>query len=185
MGFNLVRLFPETTAPFTSPGNTAPSVKDWPALNLEDPEWAKALFDQYHPNILLYCHAVCDVPKCEADPEWAYEVNVGHLQRTLKALPHQSRLVYISSDHVFGGDGTYDEQSPPCPISVYGRNPCGSGASGLGETAIFGPFGLGWPSVRPRMVVPDIWTGSGTARNASFLPPLSKTNTVLLYGWRI
>jgi dTDP-4-dehydrorhamnose reductase len=30
-------------------------------------------------------------------------------------------MVYISSDHVFGGDGTYDEKSEPCPISVYGR----------------------------------------------------------------
>lgn len=30
-------------------------------------------------------------------------------------------MVYVSSDHVFGGDGTYDEFSPPCPISVYGR----------------------------------------------------------------
>jgi dTDP-4-dehydrorhamnose reductase len=29
--------------------------------------------------------------------------------------------VYVSSDHVFGGDGTYDEDSTPCPISVYGR----------------------------------------------------------------
>ncbi len=121
LGFNLARLFPETIVPFTSPGNTAPSVKDWPALNLEDPEWVKALFDQYQPKVLLYCHAVCDVPKCEADSEWAYEVNIGHLQRVSKALPNHTRLVYVSSDHVFGGDGTYDEYSPPCPISVYGR----------------------------------------------------------------
>ena len=91
------------------------------ALNLEDPCWINALFDQYHPQVLLYCHAVCDVPKCESSPEWAYAINVGHLQRVLKALPKQTRLVYVSSDHVFGGDGTYDESSTPCPISVYGR----------------------------------------------------------------
>ena len=30
-------------------------------------------------------------------------------------------MVYVSSDHVFGGDGTYNEDSPPCPISMYGR----------------------------------------------------------------
>jgi dTDP-4-dehydrorhamnose reductase len=27
----------------------------------------------------------------------------------------------VSSDHVFGGDGIYDEEAEPCPISIYGR----------------------------------------------------------------
>ncbi len=118
LGFNLARLFSDAVVPFTSPGNTAPAVQQWPVLNLEDPEWVEAVFAQYQPQVLLYCHAVC---KCEADPEWANEVNVGHLQRVLNALSDHTRLVYISSDHVFGGDGTYEENSPPCPISVYGR----------------------------------------------------------------
>ncbi len=121
LGFNVVRIYPERIVPFTSPGNTASAVQGWTTLNLEDLGWIKSIFKQYRPNILLYCHAVCDVPKCEADPEWAFEVNVGHLKRVLKALPNQTRLVYVSSDHVFGGNGTYDEHSPPCPISVYGR----------------------------------------------------------------
>jgi len=121
LGFNLARLFLNSLVPFTSPGNPSPTVREWPTLNLEDPEWVKSMFTQCQPEILLYCHAVCDVPKCEADPEWAYEVNIGHLQRVLKALPNQTRLVYVSSDHVFGGDGRYDEYSPPCPINVYGR----------------------------------------------------------------
>jgi len=121
LGFNLARLFSDAVIPFTSPGNTAPAVQQWAVLNLEDPEWVEAIFSQYQPRILLYGHAVCDVPKCEADPEWAKEVNVRYLQRVLQALPQQTRMVYVSSDHVFGGDGAYDEQSPPCPISVYGR----------------------------------------------------------------
>jgi dTDP-4-dehydrorhamnose reductase len=121
LGFNLAKTFPDSLVPFTSPRNRAPAVQSWPTLNLEDPEWIKAIFDHSQPPVLLYCHAVCDVPKCEADPGWAYEINVGHLQRVLKALPTQTRLVYVSSDHVFGGDGTYDEYFPPCPISAYGR----------------------------------------------------------------
>jgi dTDP-4-dehydrorhamnose reductase len=121
LGFNLAKTFPDSLVPFTSPRNRAAVVQSWPTLNLEDPEWVKAIFDHSHPPLLLYCHAVCDVAKCEAHPEWAYEINVRHLQRVLKALPNQTRLVYVSSDHVFGGDGTYDEKSPPCPISVYGR----------------------------------------------------------------
>jgi dTDP-4-dehydrorhamnose reductase len=121
LGFNLARLFSNAVVPFTSPGNTSPVVQQWPLLNLEDPEWVKMIFDQYQPEILLYCHAVCDVPKCEGDTEWAFEMNVRHLERVLKALPQQTRMIYVSSDHVFGGNGTYDEQSTPCPISAYGK----------------------------------------------------------------
>jgi dTDP-4-dehydrorhamnose reductase len=121
LGFNLAKLFSDTVTPFTSPGNKTPVIQKWPVLKLEDPCWIKALFDQYHPSVLLYCHAVCDVPKCEANSEWAHEINVGHLQRVLTAMPQQTRMIYVSSDHVFGGDGTYNEGSPPCPISVYGR----------------------------------------------------------------
>ena len=121
LGFNLAKLFSDTVIPFTSPGNKTPIAQKWTGLNLESPEWIKAIFDQYQPHVLLYCHAICDVPKCEGDPEWAYEINVRHLQRVLQSMPEQTRLIYISSDHVFGGDGTYDECSTPCPISVYGR----------------------------------------------------------------
>ncbi|MGD9853309.1 MAG: NAD(P)-dependent oxidoreductase [Nitrospirales bacterium] len=121
LGFNLARLFPDGLVPFTSPGNSAPLVQNWPTLNLEDPDWVETVFSQYRPAILLYCHAVCDVPKCEADPDWAYQINVQHLQRVVRILPKHTRLVYVSSDHVFGGDGIYDEEAAPCPISVYGR----------------------------------------------------------------
>lgn len=121
LGFHIARQFPHALVPFTSPGNTSPTVQEWATLNLEDPEWVKKVFSQHQPDILLYCHAVCDVPKCEADPAWAYEVNVGHLNRVLSFLPETTRLVYVSSDHVFGGDGVYHEHAPPCPISVYGR----------------------------------------------------------------
>jgi len=61
------------------------------------------------------------VPRCEVAPDWAREVNIVYLKRVLDALPDKTRLVYVSSDHVFGGDGVYDEYSQPCPISVYGR----------------------------------------------------------------
>jgi len=121
LGFNLARLFPGTTLPFVTPGNRVSILRDWPMLSLGDSGWIEALFRKNKPEILLYCHAVCDVPKCEAAPAWAREINVAHLERTLAALPEFTRFVYISSDHVFGGDGVYDEHSSPCPISVYGR----------------------------------------------------------------
>jgi dTDP-4-dehydrorhamnose reductase len=121
LGFNLARLFPETVVPFISPGNASQPVRQWPVLHMESPDWPERIFAQNQSNLLVYCHAVCDVQKCEADPDWAHEINVQHLRRVMEALPEKMRLVYVSSDHVFGGDGEYDEHSRTCPISVYGR----------------------------------------------------------------
>src|SRR5262245_50127741 len=121
LGFNLARLYPKTILPFVTPRNRCRAVRQWPALTLENPRWTEALFTENEPDVLLYCHAVCDVPKCEAAPEWAHEINVEHVRRLLPLLPSKTKLVYVSSDHVFGGDGIYDEESPPCPISVYGK----------------------------------------------------------------
>ncbi len=80
------------------------------------------MLSRYQPDVLLYAHAVCNVPKCEAHPDWAYDINVLHVHRLLEVLPPKTRLVYISSDHVFGEDGAYHEQSSPCPISIYGKS---------------------------------------------------------------
>ncbi|HWH75913.1 MAG TPA: sugar nucleotide-binding protein [Candidatus Binatus sp.] len=121
LGFSLARQFSATVVPFITRANRALSIRQWPVLNLEDPVWPATIFRQYKPDLLLYCHAVCDVPRCEAAPDWAREVNITYLARAIAALPATTRLVYVSSDHVFGGDGSYDEESLPCPISVYGR----------------------------------------------------------------
>ena len=121
LGFNLAKLFPETVLPFVTRANRAKAIRQWPVLNLEDPQWPATVFEQYQPDILLQCHAVCDVPRCEAAPDWAREVNIVYLKRVIDALPDKTRLIYVSSDHVFSGDGIYDESSPTCPISVYGR----------------------------------------------------------------
>ena len=121
LGFNLAKLFAETVLPFVTRANRAKAIRQWPVLNLEDPPWPATVFEQYQPDILLQCHAVCDVPRCEVAPDWAREVNIVYLKRVIDALPDKTRLIYVSSDHVFGGDGIYDESSPTCPISVYGR----------------------------------------------------------------
>ena len=121
LGFRLATIFPKTMLPFGSPGNKAKSVRQWPALQLCDVSWITKVFEQTQSKTLLYCHAICDVPKCEADPNWAYEMNVHQLDRAIKSLPESIRLVYVSSDHVFGGDGVYTEESCPYPISIYGK----------------------------------------------------------------
>jgi len=121
LGYSLARQFPERIVSFGTPSDKLSQRQSWPAMNLEDPSWAPDLFEQRRPDILIYAHAVCDVPKCEGSPAWARRINVEHVRCVLSALPARTRMVYVSSDHVFGGDGIYDEKTEPCPISVYGR----------------------------------------------------------------
>ena len=121
LGYHLAALFPKTITPFISPGKFFPILCQWSSLQLHNQKWLEKIFFATQPKILLYCHAVCDVPKCESHVNWAHEVNVEQVERVLTALPDTVRFVYVSSDHVFGGDGIYTEESPPCPISVYGR----------------------------------------------------------------
>ena len=134
LGFTLARKFPERILPFITPGSRAKSVRHWPMLKLDEPAWLAVLFERCQPDVLLYCHAVCDVQKCEAAPDWAREINVEHVRRLIAALPEQTRLVYVSSDHVFGGDGVYDEAASPSPISVYGRTRVDAEALALERT---------------------------------------------------
>jgi len=121
LGYGIAKRFPDSVLPFVTRANRAKAIRQWPVLNLEDPAWPATVFAQHQPDVFIQCHAVCDVPRCEVAPSWAREVNIVYLKRVLDALPDKTRLVYVSSDHVFGGDGVYHEDSPPCPISVYGR----------------------------------------------------------------
>jgi len=95
--------------------------KDFTAVDLDDADAVGELLEQHQPTRVVYCHAVCDVSKCEEKPKWAAQVNVDNLARVLDQLPQQTHLTYVSSDHVFGHDGCYAETDTPCPISVYGQ----------------------------------------------------------------
>src|SRR5215207_2697091 len=96
LGYSLARQFPDRIQPYGTPAHPTRSPRPWPAINLDDPSWAFAFFEQHSPDILIYGHAVCDVPKCESSPEWAQRINVGHVRRVLASLPTNTRLVYVS-----------------------------------------------------------------------------------------
>lgn len=122
VGFTLARRFAEVLSPLANPHNRAADAEDWHRARLDRPEEWVSLLETEPPALVLYAHAVCDVAKCEQHPDWAYRLNVDCLATVLSHLPATCRLVYLSSDHVFGHDGAYNEASIPCPISAYGRS---------------------------------------------------------------
>ncbi len=91
-------------------------------LHLDDELAVTLLFQHARPRLIIHCAGVCDVETCERSPEFAHSVNVVGTRNLLAYAPAETRIVYCSSDHVFGGDaGPYFEDSPLAPISVYGR----------------------------------------------------------------
>lgn len=121
VGYNVARLnHPGLRAYVTSRGRHA-ATAHLPRLALHEPTDVAAFAAALPPGAtIIYCDAVCDVSKCEENPAWAREINIANLDRLLAVLPAGARLVYVSSDHVFGNDGTYDETAQPCPVSIYG-----------------------------------------------------------------
>jgi dTDP-4-dehydrorhamnose reductase len=105
-----------------SPSTRRPKNSGLELLDLVDSAQVALYLQSFQPDLVLHCAAICKVEKCERHPQYAWDVNVGGTQTVLDHLPKQVRLVYCSSDHVFSGDrGPYDENSPPDPISFYGR----------------------------------------------------------------
>ncbi len=121
VGYAIARLGVPGLVPWANEHNRSPAAADWPRVALSEPDQVRAMLAEVQPAYVIYGDAVCDVPKCEADPDWARSINVTCLRHVLADLPRSCRLIYVSSDHVFGHDGFYDEADMPCPISVYGQ----------------------------------------------------------------
>jgi len=109
--------------PFCNSYTRARGAAEFRRINLDDRAALSALLHADPPQVLVHCGGICDVDQCEEDPAWAESVNVDSMRTIVESLPASTRIVYLSSDHVFSGDsGPYDENSKIDPISVYGQS---------------------------------------------------------------
>jgi dTDP-4-dehydrorhamnose reductase len=109
--------------PFCNVHTKAKAAASFRRLNLDDGDALATLLRSEPPEVLIHCGGICDVDQCEQDPGWAMAINVQSMRIIVESLPASSRIVYLSSDHVFSGDtGPYDEDAEPDPITVYGKS---------------------------------------------------------------
>lgn len=82
------------------------------------------------PNIIINCAAYTNVDQAEEDYEKAFQVNaLGPRNLAIAAEAVGAKLVHISTDYVFDGNGVivndkampYREYDVPKPINVYGK----------------------------------------------------------------
>jgi dTDP-4-dehydrorhamnose reductase len=98
---------------------------DLPAIDITDQSSVEEVMAQVQPTVVVNAAAYTAVDAAETDEPTALAVNGAgpeHLARACAARPGV-RLVQISTDYVFAGDGIgpYDEQDTPRPVSAYGR----------------------------------------------------------------
>jgi dTDP-4-dehydrorhamnose reductase len=98
---------------------------DLDTLDIRDPDAVRRCVLQLAPTTVINCAAHTAVDDCESDREAAYATNaeaVGHLAEACNRVG--SRLVQISTDYVFSGDGDrpYAESDPTAALGVYGRS---------------------------------------------------------------
>jgi dTDP-4-dehydrorhamnose reductase len=75
------------------------------------------------PDFVIHCAALADAEICERDPARAHSDNVvaaGNVARAARTAG--ARLLFFSTDLVFGGDRAWStEEADPAPLSAYGR----------------------------------------------------------------
>jgi dTDP-4-dehydrorhamnose reductase len=79
------------------------------------------LFKRLNPDLVIHTSAVTDLELCENNKRLAYEVNVGGTENIVSACKEtRSKIIYISTSNVFGGDkNIYYEDDVPNPSNYY------------------------------------------------------------------
>lgn len=91
------------------------------AFDLRSPDHS-SLIEWARPDVIVHCAAWTAVDACESDPERALDVNGRSVARLLAAAP-SARMIYISSDAVFGDRSeALGEDAEVRPLNAYGRS---------------------------------------------------------------
>ena len=96
---------------------------DIPDFDLTDREQTITYLQKSKPDVVVHCAAYTSVDKAEDEKELCYAINVDGTRAIAEACRKiDAKLVYISTDYVFDGEGTQPqrEDKPTDPVNYYG-----------------------------------------------------------------
>lgn len=93
-------------------------------LDITNEAQTKEVITNYKPDVLVHCAAYTAVDKAEDERELCYDINVQGTRYVAKACQEiGAKMVYISTDYVFDGEGDkpFEVTDKPNPINYYGQ----------------------------------------------------------------
>lgn len=93
-------------------------------LDISDIDAVMSMVKKEQPDVIINCAAFTNVDGCETNEDAAYKANaIGPRNLAIASSEVGAKLVHISTDYVFEGNGNrpYLEFDAPNPVSAYGR----------------------------------------------------------------
>ena len=94
------------------------------SLDITDVDAVLKLVRAEKPDVIINCAAHTNVDKCEEQWDLAYKINaIGPRNLSIAATEADAKMIHVSTDYVFEGNGTrpYTEFDAPNPVSAYGK----------------------------------------------------------------
>lgn len=94
------------------------------SLDITDVDAVLKLARETRPDVIINCAAHTNVDKCEEQWDLAYKINaLGPRNLSIAAAELDAKMIHVSTDYVFEGNGTrpYTEFDAPNPVSAYGK----------------------------------------------------------------
>ena len=98
--------------------------EDVVSLDITDVDAVLKLARETKPDVIINCAAHTNVDKCEEQWDLAYQINaLGPRNLSIAARELDAKMIHVSTDYVFEGNGTrpYTEFDAPNPVSAYGK----------------------------------------------------------------
>jgi len=93
-------------------------------FDLTNEKETKEFILDYKPDVIIHCAAYTDVDQAEVEKELCYKVNVEGTRYVAEAAKKSdAKMLYISTDYVFDGQGEepFEVNDQPNPINYYGE----------------------------------------------------------------
>lgn len=115
LGRHLIKELIKSNISFYAPTRNECDIIDLSQINL--------MVFNYKPDIVIHCAAIAKYKDVELDPQKALRTNVeGTCNITNACMTNNTRLVYISTSHIFDGQkGNYTTSDPINPLTKYAK----------------------------------------------------------------
>ncbi len=93
-------------------------------FDITEEKQTKDFIVKFNPDVVVHCAAYTAVDKAEEEKDICYRINVigtSHIAQSCEKI--NAKMVYISTDYVFDGEGDkpFETTCKPNPINYYGR----------------------------------------------------------------